>query len=358
MSEKLSPNALVKVFVPTYRRRRLLPRALKSLCAQTFSGWVCEVHNDDPTDTFPRELVKDLGDPRIKLHNHERKLGAIATFNLFYRCTREPFYSLLEDDNWWLPEFLGTMICVMDSHPNVTMAWCNQRVWEELADGSWRDTGHLVNPPELTGPRLVHFGDASQIMGARYGQGAMLMRSRSGETYPTPADWPLAAIEPLRERMMLHPLLHVPEALAIFAQTRQSARSESRAEWAIIQTMLAATFFKHSHYSDARLSELFADARARQPPITNIFLFSALIEPSCRGLLRHSNVRDWLLLLRGLIRRPNVLWEVLRSQRRHEEWWRLLDQYTAVRFSELRSQTGLMNGCGKVRELASRQCSG
>ena len=155
MSEKLSPNNTkpqVKVFVPTYRRRRLLPRALNSLRAQTFADWVCEVHNDDPTDTFPKELVKDLGDPRIKLHNHEHNLGAIATFNLFYRPTREPFYSLLEDDNWWLPEFLGTMIRAMDSHPNVTMAWCNQRVSEELADGSWRDTGHLVNPPEQTRP--------------------------------------------------------------------------------------------------------------------------------------------------------------------------------------------------------------
>ena len=234
----------------------------------------------------------------------------------------------------------GKMISAMDSHPNVTMAWCNQRVWEELGDGSWRDTGHLVNPPEQTGPRLAHFGDPIQIMGARYGQGAMLMRSRSGETYPTPADWPLAAIEPLRERMMLHPLLYVPEPLALFAKTRQSARSESRAEWAIIQTMLAATFFKHSHYSDARISAIFSDARAKQPPITNMFLFAALIEPTCRDLLRHSNVGDWLLLLRGLLRRPNVLWEVLRSRRRHAEWWRLLDQYTAARFGELRSQTG------------------
>ena len=166
------------------------------------------------------------------------------------------------------------------------------------------------------------------------------MRSRSGETYPTPADWPLAAIEPLRERMMLHPLLYVPVPLAVFAKTRESARSKSRAEWAIIQTMLAATFFKHSHYSETRLSELFADARAKQPPVTNEFLFAALIEPAARGLLRHSNVGDWLLLLRGVLRRPNVLWEVLRSRRRHEEWWRLLDQCTAARFSELRSQTG------------------
>ncbi len=148
MSERLSPDAtepLVRVFVPTYRRPHLLPRALKSLRAQTFSDWICEVHNDDSTNTFPKELVKDLGDPRIRLHDHERNLGAIATFNLFYRPTREPFYSLLEDDNWWLPEFLETMIRAMNSYPNITMACCNQRVWEEMPDGSWRNT----DPPSI-----------------------------------------------------------------------------------------------------------------------------------------------------------------------------------------------------------------
>src|SRR5437868_5156255 len=103
-------NSLVRVFVPTYRRHRLLERALASLRAQTFAGWVCEVHNDDPTDQFPAELVKKIADPRIQIVVHERNLGAAGTFNLFYRGTQEPFYSLLEDDNWWECEFLENMI--------------------------------------------------------------------------------------------------------------------------------------------------------------------------------------------------------------------------------------------------------
>ena len=118
MIENLRSNvtaALVRVFVPTYRRNDLLPRALKSLLAQTFTRWVCEVHNDDPTNSFPTQLVKRLGDPRIGLCNHERNLGPAETFNLFFRPTREPFYCVLEDDNWWEPEFLETMTRVMRS---------------------------------------------------------------------------------------------------------------------------------------------------------------------------------------------------------------------------------------------------
>jgi glycosyltransferase involved in cell wall biosynthesis len=352
MSENLSRNdtqALVRVFVPTCRRHHLLPRALDSLRAQTFSDWVCEVHNDDPSDNFPKRLVKALDDSRIELHDHERNLGALATFNLFYRATREPFYSLLEDDNWWLPDFLQNMISAMAAYPSVILAWCNQQVWEEMPDGSWRDTGNLVNPAEQTGPRLAYFGDANQIMGARYGQGAMLMRSQAGQAYPTPVDWPLAAVEPLRERMMIHPLLYVPRPSAVFAKTRQTARSENRSEWAIAQTILAATFFKHSQYGRERISEIFADARAkRKTPTTNILLFAALIEPKCRDLLRYSTLGDWFLLLRGLLRRPNVLWEVLRSRRRHKDWWRLLDRYTAARFDEMRSQVAVNQPTQKI----------
>jgi glycosyltransferase involved in cell wall biosynthesis len=331
-------RALIRVFVPTYRRHALLPRALESLRAQTFTDWTCEVHNDDPTDSFPAEFVKRLGDPRIELHNHARNLGAIGAFNLFYHPTCEPFYSLLEDDNWWEPKFLDTMIREMQSHPDVTMAWCNQQVWEELPDGSWRDTGQFANPTEQSGPRLVEFGAAKQVMAALHANGAMIMRSCAGETYPIPLDFPFAAIEATRERMMRHPLLYVPQPLAIFAKTLQTSRSESRAEWAMVQTMLAATFFKHAHYDDVRLEELFADARAQRPPNTSAFIYAALVEPRCRNLLRHSKLLDWLLLLRGVIRRPNMLWRVLRSRQRHANWWQVLEHHTAERFKKALSR--------------------
>ena len=43
----------VRVYLFTYRRNHLLPRALRSLVAQTHTNWVCELHNDDPADPFP-----------------------------------------------------------------------------------------------------------------------------------------------------------------------------------------------------------------------------------------------------------------------------------------------------------------
>src|SRR5437868_6306970 len=131
----MGSHRLVRVFVPTFRRGLLLERALESLRGQYFSDWVCEVHNDDPTDTFPEELVRRIGDCRIELRQHSVNLGATRTFNLFFCQTLEPFLSILEDDNWWAPEFLEKMIEALSSYPEVTLSWCNQKIWQELPDG-------------------------------------------------------------------------------------------------------------------------------------------------------------------------------------------------------------------------------
>jgi glycosyltransferase involved in cell wall biosynthesis len=335
MNMSRSDVSIVRVFVPTFRRHALLQRALESLRAQTFANWTCEVHNDDPNDIFPGLLVRRLDDPRIELRQHERNLGPIATFNLFYQPTQEPFYSLLEDDNWWKPPFLDTMVREMKLHPEVTMAWCNQSVWEERPDGSWRDTGQLVNSPEQIEERLVDFGDLRQIAGALHANGAMLLRSHPNETYPTPQDYPFFGVEAFRERMIPHPLLYVPKPLAVYAATRESARSESRATWETVQTIFAATFIKYSG-EHRPIAELLASSRAQRPPGTNPLMLAAIVEPECRVLLRHSKIEDWLLLLRCLLRRPNVLWHVVRSRWRHVDWWQLIDRNTAKRFEELK----------------------
>jgi glycosyltransferase involved in cell wall biosynthesis len=323
--------ALIRVFVPTYRRPALLQRAIKSLCNQTFAAWVCEIHNDAPDDDFPTELVQSLGDERLMVHKHDRNLGGVETFNLFYRPVTEQFISLLEDDNWWDPHFLEAMLHEMGKYPNVLMAWCNQRVWEELPDGSWVDTGHSVNPPEKE-PRLIEFGDERQIMGAAHANGAMLLRSVQGQDYSLPRNLPFNAMESFRERVIPHPLLYVPRPLAVFSKTLTTHRSRSNSEWTTVQTMLAATFLKYANYDRAKIEKFFENARTQKPPATNPLLLACLVDTACRRLCRYTRPVDWLHLLRALLRRPRTLAAAMLSKRRHADWWKLLDRHTSARF--------------------------
>ncbi len=321
----------MRVFVPTYRRPGLLPRALASLQAQTFPDWICEVHNDDPADPFPAELVTRLADPRITLVNHARNLGGTATFNLFFRATTEPFYSLLEDDNWWEPDFLATLLATAAAHPTVTVFWANMRIWDEQLDGSFRDTGRTVRPVTGEESRPIPWGGCEQILGAVHSNGAALFRSRPGDDFSIPPV-PFAVVEMFRERLFPYPLVFVPRPLAHFSVTRQSERSRNPAEWAVLQTMLAATFLKHAGCPPEVLDEIWSAARAARPPDTAALLFASMLEPGCRGLRRHARVVDWWRLFRSSVRRPAVFLAVLRSRRRHRDWWDWLDRHTAACF--------------------------
>lgn len=328
----------VRVFLPTYRRPGLLDRAVESLRRQTCPDWVCEVHNDAPDDDGPGRLLERLKDARFTLHQHPRNLGGTAAFNLFYLATREPFFSILEDDNWWEPEFLATMLATADQHPDVTVLWANMKIWREKPDGTFADSGVCIhNNQESEVPERVSWGTPRQVMSSIHSNGAALHRSHPGLNYQIP-QVPFAAIEMFRERVFSYPLMFVRRPLANYSVTLQSERSNNRAEWAEVQTALSATFLKHACYGDSTLAELWQKARAQLPPTTSTLIMAALVEGECRSLLRHARAGDWWLLLRGIARRPQVLTRVLSSRRLHPEWWDYLDRHTRARFAESNSR--------------------
>jgi glycosyltransferase involved in cell wall biosynthesis len=325
----------VRVFVTTYRRPLLLQRALASLRAQTLVDWVCEVHNDDPADTSPAAVLAELCDPRISLVTHARNLGPLETFNLVFRAPEETYYSLLEDDNWWEPSFLAEMVGTLETRPMAVVAWCNQQIWREEEAGTWRSTGRCVHIPDDSTPRLMQWGDPRQALGALHANGAMLIRSRSGESFPV-RGVPFTAVEAIRERLLPHPMVYVSQPLAVYAVTRSSARENDGSDWFAVQCILLATYFRHGARDDDSIRSLWTHYRAPSPAPTNVFLVAALICQECRPLLRAAHPDDWFRLLRSALGHPVSIWRALRVRTRKPDWWTLIDGATAVRWSEVR----------------------
>jgi glycosyltransferase involved in cell wall biosynthesis len=323
------------VFLPTFRRANLLPRAIESLRLQTHTDWICELHNDDPADPFPGQLVSSLGDPRIRLVQHERNLGTVATFNLFYQPVTEAFSTILEDDNWWEPVFLEKMLEALTVFPDATLAWCNQHIWQEMPDGSWNDTDSFVNPkaPAEAPPRLIGWGHLRQVMGGLHANGAMLLRSRPGTSYTTP-DIPLAGIESYRDRMFPYPLVYLPQPLAHFAQTLQTARSGASAAWGAFQVALAVTFLRHGCFNTDQLKEVWTHFKNQRPPMTNELFAAAFICREARVLIRFSNTTDWFRFLLNTVCHPLSFLHKLRVRTEHPVWWNELNRLTASRFAE------------------------
>jgi glycosyltransferase involved in cell wall biosynthesis len=333
-------GATVRVFVPTFRRPHLLPRALRSLQAQTRTDWVAEVRNDAPEDPRPAEIVRAAADPRIQCVPHSKRRGATAIFNEAYGGHAEPFAAILEDDNCWHPPFLATMLQSIQAHPGVVLAWSNQDRWAEQSDGSWQDTGHPVRQiPTSERPFLVRWPQAAQCFGALHANGSMLIRSTPGVGYQTPA-MPFGGSEAVRERCLPHPLLYVPQTLGVFAVTRETNRSHNHGVWGTTQVLLAASFLKHAAIDRAAGARLWGNARRASPAMTGILIFATRQERSLRRFLEFVTPDDWRSLALRTARRPLVFLKLLRARQRKPELWHFLDVHTGARTAEAKANGG------------------
>jgi len=133
----------VEVRVPTYRRPRLLRRALQSVQSQTHENWRCIVFDDSPKREA--ELVcRELADERIVYRPNPQNLGAGRNIDQAFR--KQPYlegdvFCVVEDDNYLLPKFLEANLRVM-SDTGATVVQRNQWM-EQNARGE--------NPGELDG---------------------------------------------------------------------------------------------------------------------------------------------------------------------------------------------------------------
>lgn len=101
-----------EIRVPTFRRPKLLERALGSVLAQTHSDWRCIVFDDCP-DGSARAVVEAFGDKRFNYVHNARRLGAIGNIDQAFR--NRPFAGgawamALDDDAYLLPGHLEAQL--------------------------------------------------------------------------------------------------------------------------------------------------------------------------------------------------------------------------------------------------------
>lgn len=329
--------AAIRVHLLTCNRQHLLPRALASLRAQTFVDWVCEVHNDAPGDPGPGKVVREFADSRVQLIDHSRNLGGVGSFNAIHRPIAEPYFSILEDDNWWEPDLLGILVEALEQTPAVVAVWANMRIWEEGCGGTWRDTGRCIWPVSaFTGNRLFHWAQPLQFNDALHSNGAMLLRASLVAKLVIPASTPFDLMEALRERLIPHPMLMVPRPLANYAMTAATARSNSAVTWGQCKAILGAAFLRHARLRRADISRIWSSQRQLKPRSTGALFWAACLGGQL-SFLRGANTADWSLFLLQSARHPIRLWRILQAKRVHREVWERLNLAVPERFAETRA---------------------
>ena len=114
---------VVTIILPTYRRPRLLARALRSVLAQTRGDFVVMVCDNDSADETS-EVVADFAarDPRVTYHCNEHNIGALANFSAAFARVETEYFCLLSDDDILLPRCLEIQARCLNEHPDA-VAW-------------------------------------------------------------------------------------------------------------------------------------------------------------------------------------------------------------------------------------------
>jgi glycosyltransferase involved in cell wall biosynthesis len=96
----------ISVIVPTRQRNHLLPRALRSLLAQTFPDFEVLVVDDNPPETrvaTAPELEPFLADPKVRVLLHDTPRNAAAARNVALHAARGEWITFLDDDDAYQP---------------------------------------------------------------------------------------------------------------------------------------------------------------------------------------------------------------------------------------------------------------
>lgn len=146
---------LITTVIPTFRRPRLLRRAIKSVLAQTYPNFRLCVYDNasgDETSEIVAELAK--ADPRIRYHCQPENIGAFNNIIYGMRQVKTPFFTILSDDDVLLPNFYKTALEGFEQHQDAMFSATGTLIMNEdgyVLDNSilrWK-AGYYANPEGL-----------------------------------------------------------------------------------------------------------------------------------------------------------------------------------------------------------------
>lgn len=156
---------LVSVIIPTYDRERRLARAIASVTAQSHAAWELIVVDDASTDGTA-EMVRALGDPRIRLIRHDRNAGVATARNTGMKAARGDFIAFLDSDDTWRPDKLKLQLDLLHRRgPAVGLVYSGLVTRREDGLGpAWRPAARGNVLPDMLAGNAVHLGTSSVLM--------------------------------------------------------------------------------------------------------------------------------------------------------------------------------------------------
>ena len=130
--EPLMAETMITTVIPTFKRPTLLKRAIESVLSQSFKELkVCIYDNASGDET--EAIVKGFAvhDSRVFYYKNSENIGFMANILQGLNAVTTPFYSLLSDDDFLLPDFYEQAIKAFDTNPSAGFI-CSKTIMIDL----------------------------------------------------------------------------------------------------------------------------------------------------------------------------------------------------------------------------------
>jgi glycosyltransferase involved in cell wall biosynthesis len=112
---------LVSVVIPCYNYGHLIPEAINSVLAQTFTDYEIIVVDGGSTDNT-RAVVEQYG--ALVSYIYAPSPSVNNSRNIGIRAARGQYIAFLDADDAWLPEKLALQVPVIEANPHVGLVYC------------------------------------------------------------------------------------------------------------------------------------------------------------------------------------------------------------------------------------------
>lgn len=197
-------SPIVSVLIPTFNRAHYVGAAIASALAQTLRDIEVIVADDGSTDATS-DLLRAIGDPRLRVVRHERNRGIPHTRNTALAAARGRYIAWLDSDDIARPTRLAEQVAFLDADPAIAMVGaCAGKL---NPDGT-RKGG--VRVPPLT-PEMIA---AWLLFRSAFQQSSVTGRAEVFERYRYDPDYPVCEdVDMFLRLQQEHRLANLPRVL-------------------------------------------------------------------------------------------------------------------------------------------------
>ena len=121
----------VSVIIPTYKRSKMLCRAIESALTQTYQAIeVIVVDDNDPNSNFRKQTEARMkmysDDPRVRYIKHSKNKNGAAARNTGIHNARGCYIALLDDDDFFYPTKIEKQVKFLEKNISYDAVYCGR----------------------------------------------------------------------------------------------------------------------------------------------------------------------------------------------------------------------------------------